>query len=50
MVSGMTTTKTKVRSGVFIPCPACRRAIELPANGTLPEQLICPNCARRIAR
>jgi hypothetical protein len=50
MVCGMATAKPKVQSGVFIPCPACQRAIELPANGTLPEQLICPNCAKRIVR
>jgi predicted RNA-binding Zn-ribbon protein involved in translation (DUF1610 family) len=49
MVSGMA-TKSKVRSGVFIPCPACQRAIELPANGNLPAQLVCPNCGQRIFR
>lgn len=49
MVSSMATNPTR-RSGVFIPCPACRRAIELPPNGKLPEQLTCPNCATRISR
>jgi hypothetical protein len=49
MVSSMATNPAR-RSGVFIPCPACRRAIELPPDGKLPEHLTCPNCGRRITR
>ena len=30
--------------------PLIYALVTLPANGTLPEQLICPNCARRIVR
>jgi endogenous inhibitor of DNA gyrase (YacG/DUF329 family) len=46
----MTTTKPALRSGLFIPCPSCQRAIELPLHGRLPQRLNCPNCGKYISR
>ncbi len=38
--SGTPTTKTRV----YIPCPSCRRPLEVPVKGELPETLDCREC------
>jgi len=29
---------------VFVPCPACKQPLELPADAPLPRALACPEC------
>jgi hypothetical protein len=38
--SETSTTRTRV----YIPCPSCRRPLEVPVEGELPETLDCPEC------